>query len=59
MGTRVVAGRGFGEKDTPGQPPVLLINETLARSGVLGKDPIGKQVYVTSTSPVIWVRRLP
>jgi putative ABC transport system permease protein len=47
----VIAGRDFDEKDTAGQLPVLLINDTLARSGVLGRDPIGKQVYVIGPKP--------
>jgi ABC-type antimicrobial peptide transport system permease subunit len=51
MGTRVIAGRGFDEKDTAGQPFVLLINETLARSGILGEEPIGRQVYVIGPKP--------
>jgi putative ABC transport system permease protein len=51
MGTRVIAGRGFDEKDTAGQPLVLLINETLARSGILGEQPIGRQVYVIGPKP--------
>jgi putative ABC transport system permease protein len=33
LGVQVVAGRGFDERDRDGQPRVMLINETLARSG--------------------------
>ena len=51
MGTRVIAGRDFDEKDTAGQQPVLLINETLARSGVLGKEPLGQLVYTIGPTP--------
>src|SRR5262249_35849514 len=32
MGTRIVSGRGFDESDGAGQPQVMLINQTLARS---------------------------
>jgi hypothetical protein len=42
---RVVAGRGFGERDGAGQPRVLLVNETLARRDFAG-TPIGRTVYL-------------
>jgi putative ABC transport system permease protein len=45
MGIRVVGGRGFGDTDRAGQPQVMLINRTLARSGFLGENPIGKRIY--------------
>ena len=51
MGTRVIAGRDFDEKDSVGQQPVILINETVARSGVLGKEPIGHLVYTIGPKP--------
>jgi putative ABC transport system permease protein len=51
MGTRVIAGRGFADRDVAGQPRVMLINETLARSGILGDQPIGKQVYAIGSQP--------
>jgi putative ABC transport system permease protein len=51
MGIRVVAGRGFGEGDGAGRPQVMLINQTLARSGFLGDRPIGRQVYAAGRSP--------
>jgi putative ABC transport system permease protein len=51
MGTRVIAGRDFDEKDSVGQQPVILINETVARSGVLGKEPIGHLVYAIGPKP--------
>jgi putative ABC transport system permease protein len=51
MGMRVISGRGFGENDRAGQPQVLLINRTLARSGYLGKDPVGTMVYAAGNAP--------
>jgi putative ABC transport system permease protein len=47
MGMRVVAGRGLGERDGAGQPQVMLINETLARTGFLGAEPLGRQIYIS------------
>jgi putative ABC transport system permease protein len=51
MRMRVVSGRGFAEGDGEGQPQVLLINETLARSGLLGPNPIGLYVYALGLAP--------
>jgi putative ABC transport system permease protein len=51
MGTRVLAGRGFGDNDRAGQVRVMLVNETLARSGVLGSHPIGTLVYAIGPEP--------
>ena len=50
MGIDVVAGRGFDEGDGAGRQ-VLLINETLERSGLLGPDPVGRQVYALGILP--------
>jgi putative ABC transport system permease protein len=44
MGIRVIEGRGFDDNDSAGQPGVVLINRTLARSGFLGTDPLGKRI---------------
>jgi putative ABC transport system permease protein len=51
MGVRLSAGRGLTEHDGAGHPQVLLVNRTLARSGILGPNPIGKQVYALGNSP--------
>jgi putative ABC transport system permease protein len=48
---QAVAGRTFGENDGPGQPRVLVINETLARSGLLGATPLGRHVYALGDLP--------
>src|SRR5262249_42712035 len=51
MGIRIVAGRGFADADVVGRPQVMLINQALARSGLLGADPIGKQIYALGRTP--------
>jgi putative ABC transport system permease protein len=52
LGIRLIAGRGFGDNDRAGQPPVMLIDRTVARSGFLGEHPIGKYVYGFGTAPI-------
>jgi predicted permease len=52
LGIRLIAGRGFVEADGPGRPPVMLISGTVARSGVLGENPIGKHVYALGAAPI-------
>ena len=46
----VRAGRDFDRTDTPERPPVVIVNETLARTAFPGKSPIGERVR-TGTSP--------
>ena len=51
MGIPLISGRAFGDDDRAGAPQVLLINRTLARSGLLGADPIGARVYAQGPNP--------
>ena len=51
LGVRVVAGRGFEDRDREGQPQVMLINETLARSAEFVRDPIGQRFYTLGEEP--------
>ncbi len=44
MGVSIVAGRGFTDQDRAGQPPVMLVNEAVVRSGILGSNPLGMPV---------------
>jgi putative ABC transport system permease protein len=45
MGIRVIAGRGFDDRDAAGRPRALVINETLARREFPGQNPLGVHVY--------------
>jgi putative ABC transport system permease protein len=44
MQMKLRAGHSFTEQDTENTPPVIVINETLARRLFAGEDPIGKRV---------------
>jgi predicted permease len=44
MGIPLVRGRYFNAYDTADTPPVVIVNETLARRYWPGEDPIGKRV---------------
>ena len=53
MGIPIVKGRDFTERDDFGAPPVLIVNEALARQYFPNEDPIGKRVAAGfSTVPV-------
>jgi hypothetical protein len=42
IGTELLAGRGFDERDTTTSPAVAIINESLASRLRLGPNPVGK-----------------
>jgi putative ABC transport system permease protein len=44
MGISVVKGRAFTDQDKAGAPPVIIVNETLARKYWPNQDPIGKRM---------------
>ena len=44
MGGKIVAGRDFSLTDGPDSPPVVLINQTLAKLFYPGEDPLGRRV---------------
>ncbi|HXZ19125.1 MAG TPA: ABC transporter permease [Candidatus Acidoferrales bacterium] len=46
MGVPLIGGRLFNEFDTADSPPVVLINQTMARRYWPGEDPIGKHIGV-------------
>jgi len=53
MGIPVKRGRDFTERDTLSAPPVLIVNEALARQHFPNEDPIGKRMAPGfSTIPV-------
>ena len=51
MGIPVVAGRGFEESDRPGAQQVMVVNQALARSGMVRTSPIGARVYALFSQP--------
>ena len=44
VGVSVMRGRVPDERDTPASPPVLAVNEALARRDFPGQDPVGKRI---------------
>jgi len=44
LGTRIVQGRSFDERDTASSLPVVIVNETFARTIWPGRDPIGRRI---------------
>ncbi len=45
MGIRLVSGRTLAEGDQTGAPPVVLVNESLARRYFEGEDPLSARVH--------------
>ncbi len=46
MKITLMKGRRFTELDQPGAPPVMIINEAMARRHFPGEDPIGKRIKI-------------
>ncbi len=46
LGVPIVRGREFGIRDTAAGPPIVLINEAMARRFWPAEDPIGKRVRI-------------
>jgi predicted permease len=57
MGIDVVAGRGFGPGDTRGAPPVVIINEVLARRLWPGRNPLGMRLRRGQEYEVVGIAR--
>ena len=51
LGMKLSKGRGLGERDTKGAPPVAVINETMARKYFAGEEPVGKRILVQEIVP--------
>jgi putative ABC transport system permease protein len=54
LGLPLVAGREFSARDELGAPPVIIVNESLARSAWKGQDPVGRTLildYQAGPSP--------
>jgi predicted permease len=54
-GTPYVAGRDFGERDSPTAAPAVIVNESLARTLFEGRDPLGERV---TGGPPNWPARI-
>jgi putative ABC transport system permease protein len=46
MGTPLIAGRDFDDRDTPSAPEVAIVNQEFSRKFLGGANPIGKSVRV-------------
>ena len=57
LGMRLLAGRAFTEQDDDKSPPVVIINETLARRYFSGEAPIGKQILPPDPLTIVGVVR--
>jgi putative ABC transport system permease protein len=55
LGMQLRAGRAFTEQDDEKAPPVVIINETLARRYFSGEDPIGKQILPPDPLTIVGV----
>ncbi len=44
-GTPLLQGREFGPEDRLGEPPVVIVNQTMAETFWPGQDPIGQRFY--------------
>jgi putative ABC transport system permease protein len=51
LGTRLLKGRVFTERDAKGAPSVFIINETLQRRCWPNEDPLGKRIRYNSNDP--------
>jgi predicted permease len=51
MDMRLMRGRLFTDVDQEGAPPVAVVNETFARKGWPGEDPVGKRFRYLNTTP--------
>jgi predicted permease len=53
MGMQLRAGRSFTDQDDDKAPPVVIINESMARRYFSGEDPLGKRISTLSSSRTI------
>ncbi len=51
----VLAGRDFARTDTPEQPRVAIINETLARTAFPGESPLGQRIRTGTNRRAPWM----
>jgi putative ABC transport system permease protein len=46
LGVRLLRGRAFNDHDVENSPPVVVVDDTLARSAWPGQDALGKQIRI-------------
>jgi putative ABC transport system permease protein len=49
------AGRDFDRTDTPERPPIVIVNETLARAAFPGASPIGQRIRTGTNPRAAWM----
>jgi putative ABC transport system permease protein len=54
MGTRLLAGRFFRDSDGPDAPPVVIINEAMARRYWPRQDPLGRRFRFAGPNAIVW-----
>ncbi|HVT16726.1 MAG TPA: ABC transporter permease [Thermoanaerobaculia bacterium] len=52
MGITVLKGRGFTERDREDAPPVVILDEAMARRYWPDEDPLGKRLMIPGVKPV-------
>jgi len=52
MGIPLLKGRFFNERDTTASPPVVVIDEAMAKHFFPGQDPVGKEINIMVMGPV-------
>jgi len=53
MGIRMIEGRDFTERDEPGAPAVMIVNETFARHFFGDATPVGRTIHIYNASVTI------
>jgi predicted permease len=51
MGIPIVRGRAFTPNDRPGAPPVIIINEAMARQFFPNEEPLGRHLHMFNWGP--------
>jgi predicted permease len=54
LGVPLVRGRHFDERDAPGAPPAVIINQTMARTHWPNEDPIGRRIKIGAGEKDPW-----
>ncbi len=47
LGTTVLAGRDFSDRDNAAAPPVVVVNQTLANRFFANQNPVGQKLYIS------------